>query len=63
MDTIYHFVSLFDYGSLDSETKIKLHNSVSLIITKTADEVKSEDKIIKNLKGIISNYKSPKHRY
>ena len=55
MDTLYHFVSLFDYDSLDSEAKNKLHNSVSLIITKT-EGVTSPDRATNNLRKIIAGY-------
>jgi len=61
MDTMSLF-SFFTTGYLDNETKSKLHNSVSLIMTKT-EGVTSNDRAINNLKGIIAGSKKKVIRY
>ena len=53
---LYHFLASLTTEYLDNETKSKLYNSASLIITK-AEGVTSDDRVIKKLKGTIAGYK------
>jgi hypothetical protein len=62
LDTLYHFITLFDYGNLDSESKHGLFGSTCLILTK-ADEPTRDDAVLNYLRGIIRTCSRNNYRY
>jgi hypothetical protein len=62
LDTLYHFITLFDYGKLDGESKRELFRSVCLVVTK-AEGPTRDDAALNYLKGIIRTCSRNNYRY
>lgn len=62
LDTLYHFISLFDHGSLDETTKRGLFLSVCLVVTK-ADGPTADGSVLTYLRGIIKTCSRGGYRY
>jgi hypothetical protein len=62
LDTLYHFITLFDYNNLDRESKLELFRSVCLIVTK-AEGPNRDGAVLNYLRGIIRTCSRNNYRY
>ena len=62
MDTLFHFINLFDYENMSAEVKASLLNSVGLVVTK-AGGVSEDNEIVEQLEGIIEECSQVDYRY